>query len=117
MLGIAKEEDAHRESLGKWYKTRFGDRFQVDPRKPELPEFNYGDIDFMQQAKVLEVISFAIDVEGKLIETYQALSKTAPSEQDAKLVKTMAKDETAHRKMLQKQYAQVKKKESFWNIA
>lgn len=117
MMSIAKDEDSHQESLSLKYKEKFGDRFKIDPKKPELPEFDYDSLGYLEQPKVLEVLSFAIGAEGNFIENYEALKKHAPSEEEEKLIKSIIKSETSHKKKLQKQYKKAEKIANLWNIA
>ena len=114
ILKIASDEDSHRESIANKYKLITGNRFEPARDLPELPEFDYGDLSFLDNAKAMELTSFAISAEKSLVEQYRVLSDAAPTLEDQKLAKKLVKFEQGHIKKLQAQYRFLEKREKFW---
>lgn len=116
ILKIAGEEDEHRDILSNKYKLISGNRFQPAKDLADLPEYDYGSLEFLDNVSALELTSFAITAEKRIIEQYKILEKDAVSDEDRKLAKKLKKFERKHIRKLQGQYLKLQKRENFWHL-
>ena len=115
MLALSSDEEGHRTMLAARFKKLFGKEYDFDPDMDAGPDFSFINKSTFGRTDAEEVLRLAIGSEIDAVKYYSSELDQEIDSGDRKMLKTLIKIETGHKKKLERELKRLTKT-NHWNM-